>query len=100
MMEFAALANHRKSMRAEIAHYAERFREEQWRTLATALTRYDTDPETMPPIVWSVLFTSLSTVLAMEKGLGMTLGHSETAEVVERYLLRLEGEPLPMDELG
>jgi AcrR family transcriptional regulator len=100
MMEFAALANHRKTMRAEIAHYAERFREEQWRTLATALARYDTDPDTMPPIVWSVLFTSLSTVLAMEKGLGMSLGHSETAEVVERYLLRLEGEPLPVDELG
>ncbi|MDT5368701.1 MAG: hypothetical protein QOC62_3132 [Mycobacterium sp.] len=97
-MEFAALANHRKSMRAEIAHYAERFRDEQWRTLATALTRYDTDPETMPPIVWSVLFTSLSTVLAMEKGLGMSLGHAETAEVVERYLRRLEGDPLPMDD--
>lgn len=97
-MEFAALANHRKSMRAEIAHYAERFREEQWRTLATALTRYDTDPETMPPIVWSVLFTSLSTVLAMEKGLGMSLGHAETAEVVERYLHRLEGDPLPMED--
>jgi AcrR family transcriptional regulator len=93
MMEFAALANHRKSMRAEIAHYAERFREEQWRTLATALARYDTDPETMPPIVWSVLFTSLSTVLVMEKGLGMSLGHAETIEVVERYLRRLEGDP-------
>jgi AcrR family transcriptional regulator len=99
MMEFAALANHRKSMRAEIAHYAERFREEQWRTLATALTRYDTDSETMPPIVWSVLFTSLSTVLAMEKGLGMSLGHAETAEVVERYLRRVEGDPLPMENL-
>jgi len=97
MMEFAALANHRKSMRAEIAHYAERFREEQWRTLATALSRYDTDPETMPPIVWSVLFTSLSTVLAMEKGLGVSLGHAETAEVVERYLRRLEGDPEPME---
>jgi len=93
MMEFAALANHRKSMRAEIAHYAERFREEQWRTLATALARYDADPETMPPMVWSVLFTSLSTVLVMEQGLGMSLGHAETIEVVERYLRRLEGEP-------
>jgi AcrR family transcriptional regulator len=100
IMEFAALANHRKSMRAEIAHYAERFREEQWRTLAPALTRYDTDPETMPPIVWSVLFTSLSTVLAMEKGLGMSLGHAETAEVVERYLRRVEGDPLPMEDLA
>jgi len=97
MMEFSALANHRKSMRAEIAHYAERFREEQWRTLAAALSRYDTDPEAMPPIVWSVLFTSLSTVLAMERGLGMSLGHAETVEIVERYLQRLEGDPPPED---
>lgn len=98
-IEFAALANHRKSMRAEIAHYAERFREEQWRTLAAALARYDTDPDNMPPIVWSVLFTSLSTVLVMEKELGVSLGHAETVELVERYLRRLEGDPLPMDEL-
>lgn len=98
-IEFAALANHRKSMRSEIAHYAERFREEQWRTLATALARYDTDPDTMPPIVWSVLFTSLSTVLVMETELGVSLGHSETVELVERYLKRLEGDPLPMEEL-
>ncbi|MDT5008900.1 MAG: hypothetical protein QOH57_517 [Mycobacterium sp.] len=97
-MEFAALANHRKSLRAEIAHWAERFREEQWRTLAAALAHYDTDPDTMPPIVWSVLFTSLSTVLVMEQGLGMSLGHAETVEVVERYLRRLEGDPLPADD--
>jgi AcrR family transcriptional regulator len=98
-IEFAALANHRKSMRSEIAHYAERFREEQWRTLAAALARYDTDPDNMPPIVWSVLFTSLSTVLVMERELGVSLGHAETVELVERYLRRLEGDPLPMDEL-
>jgi AcrR family transcriptional regulator len=97
-MEFAALANHRKSMRSEIAHYAERFREEQWRTLAKALARYDADADAMPPIVWSVLFTSLSTVLVMEKELGMSLGHAETVEVVERYLRRLEGEPPPIQE--
>ncbi len=99
-MEFAALANHRKSMRAEIAYYAERFREEQWRTLSAALAKYDTDPDKMPPIVWSVLFTSLSTMLAMETELGMSLGHAETVELVERYLRRLEGDPLPVDALA
>ena len=39
-MEFMALANHRKEMRAEIAYYAERFREEQRQAVTAALQRY------------------------------------------------------------
>jgi hypothetical protein len=32
-------------------------------------------------------------VLVMEQELGMSAGHNETVEFVERYLRRLEGEP-------
>jgi AcrR family transcriptional regulator len=92
-MEFAALANHRKSMRAEIGYYAERFRDEQRRAISTALQRYDIDADDVPPVVWSVLITSVSRVLVMEQELGMSAGHKETVEFVERYLRRLEGEP-------
>jgi AcrR family transcriptional regulator len=96
-MEFAALANHRKSMRAEIAYYAERFRDEQRRAISTALQRYGIDADRdfggVAPVVWSVLITSVSRVLVMEQELGMSAGHKETAEWVERYLRRLEGEP-------
>jgi AcrR family transcriptional regulator len=92
-MEFAALANHRKSMRAEIGYYAERFRDEQRKAISTALQRYDIDADDVPPVVWSVLITSVSRVLVMEQELGMSAGHEETVEFVERYLRRLEGEP-------
>jgi AcrR family transcriptional regulator len=92
-MEFAALANHRKSMRAEIGYYAERFRDEQRKAISTALQRYDIDADDVPPVVWSVLITSVSRVLVMEQELGMSAGHKETVELVERYLTRLEGEP-------
>jgi AcrR family transcriptional regulator len=96
-MEFAALANHRKSMRAEIAYYAERFRDEQRKAISTALQRYDGNADRdfggVPPVVWSVLITSVSRVLVMEQELGMSAGHKETVELVERYLRRLEGEP-------
>ena len=95
-MEFASLANHRKSLRAEIAYYAERFREEQLNVVSSALSRYDVDNE-VPPVVWSVLFTGVSSVLVLERQLGMSAGHAETVELVERYLTRLEGEPEPMD---
>jgi AcrR family transcriptional regulator len=92
-MEFAALANHRKSMRAEIGYYAEQFRDEQRKAISTALQRYDIDADDVPPVVWAVLITSVSRVLVMEQELGMSAGHEETVEFVERYLRRLEGEP-------
>ena len=46
-MEFMALANHRKEMRAEIAYYAERFRDEQRQAVAAALQRYGEDSSTL-----------------------------------------------------
>jgi len=92
-MEFVALANHRKALKTEIAYYAERFREEQQKALSTVLQRYGVDPAQVPPLVWSVLITSVSRVLVMEQALGMSAGHAETVEFVERYLHRLEGDP-------
>ncbi len=92
-MEFIALANHRKALKAEIAYYAERFREEQQKALSTVLQRYGIDPAEVPPLVWSVLMTSVSRVLVIEQALGMSAGHAETVEFVERYLHRLEGDP-------
>jgi AcrR family transcriptional regulator len=92
-MEFIALANHRKALKAEIAYYAERFREEQRKALSMVLDRYGIDPVEVAPLVWSVLMTSVSRVLVIEQALGMSAGHAETIEFVERYLHRLEGDP-------
>ncbi len=95
-MEFMALANHRKEMRAEIAYYAERFREEQRQAVTAALQRYGVDSNDVPPVVWTVLMTSLSRMLVLEQAIGMSGGHAETMELVENYLGRLEGEPQPI----
>ena len=91
--EFIALANHRKALKAEIAYYAERFREEQRKALSTVLDRYGIDRAEVPALVWSVLMTSISRVLVIEQALGMSAGHAEIVEFVERYLRRLEGDP-------
>jgi AcrR family transcriptional regulator len=96
-MEFMALANHRKEMRAEIAYYAERFRDEQRQAVTIALQRYDVDTSETPPVVWTVLMTSLSRFLVLEQALGMSGGHTETMELVESHLRRLEGEPQPIE---
>jgi hypothetical protein len=92
-MEFIALANHRKALKAEIAYYAERFREEQRKALTTILHGYGVDPAKFPPLVWSVLMTSVSRVLVIEQALDMSAGHSQTIEIVESYLRHLEGDP-------
>ena len=93
----AALANHRKVLRTEISQYAERFREQQRAAFVTALERHQVLPDEVPAVVWSVLMTGLSTVLVMGEALGVTAGHRETLELVERYLTLMEGEPMPAE---
>lgn len=98
-MEFMALANHRKDMRAEIAYYAERFRAEQREVVSAALQRYGVDAAADSPMVWTVLMSSLSRFLVLEQALGMSSGHAETMAFVEHHLRRLEGEPQPIADL-
>jgi AcrR family transcriptional regulator len=88
-MEFAALANHRKAIRAEIAAYAERFREAELATL-TEIMRDHPDRAVLPPMVLTLLMASISRILVMEKALGMKAGHAEIVEFVDRQISRLE----------
>jgi AcrR family transcriptional regulator len=90
-MEFVALANHRKEIRAEFAASAERYRSEQVQGLAVVLERYGIGAE-LPPTVLSVFMTSVSQVLVIEQeSAGMTTGHAETVAFVEEILCRMEG---------
>ncbi|HEX9034991.1 MAG TPA: TetR/AcrR family transcriptional regulator, partial [Streptosporangiaceae bacterium] len=92
-MEFSAVANHRKAIRAEIARYAERFRADQVEALSALTERYGIDSGTCPPAVLAVLMTSITRIISMEQALGMSAGHDETLALVEQYLQRLEGDP-------
>jgi TetR/AcrR family transcriptional regulator len=96
-MEFVGLANHRKAIRAEIAHYAERFRAGQIEALSSLADRYGFHPDACPPAVLAVLMTSISRVIVMEKALGMSAGHAETLALVEKQLRLLEGGPQPLE---
>ena len=99
-MEFTALANHRKEIRAELAASAERYRCELREGLATVFERYGVRAEELPPLVCTILLTSLSRVLVIEhETLGMTTGHAETLGFVEGLLRRLEGDRRPASAL-
>jgi AcrR family transcriptional regulator len=90
-MEFAALTNHRKTIRAEVAEYAAKFREAQLKGLAGVLERYGMSATDLPPAVFVVLTTALARVLGMEDMIGLSAGHAETVAFVERWLDRIEG---------
>jgi AcrR family transcriptional regulator len=94
-IEFAALANHRKAIRAEIARYAERFRAAQVEALRAALAGNGISDDQLPPIVAVLTMTGLTQVLALEDALGVTAGHDTTLEFVERAIAQLERPPEP-----
>jgi AcrR family transcriptional regulator len=88
--EFAALANHRKAIRTEIARYAERFRAAQLGALSKALAAAGLDERELPPIAILLLMTGLGQILGLEQALGITTGHGETLTFIERSVARLE----------
>jgi len=92
-MEFAALANHRKAIRAEIARTDRRYRAMSSDAIAAVLQRAGVPPETCTPITLLLGMTGISFVLVHERALGITEGHGDTVALVERYLDLLEKEP-------
>ena len=91
-IELAALANHRKAIRAEVARYAERFRAAQLDAVTAALGAHGV-ADRMPPIVALLLMTGVSQVLALEQALGVTAGHDATITYIEDAIARLEARP-------
>ena len=92
-IEFVALANHRKSIRAEIARYAERFRAAQLEAMRAALARAGVDEAQMPAAAALLLAVGLNQVLGLEAGLGVTTGHGETVAYIEGMIDAMDGRP-------
>ncbi|AMO61114.1 transcriptional regulator [Mycolicibacterium phlei] len=89
-MEFIALANHRKAIRSEIADYAERFAAAEEAAVAATMAAHDINTEEYPPVVMSMIVSSLARILLLERGLGITRGHDEVEAFIQRYLARFE----------
>ena len=89
-MEFVALANHRKTIRAEIADYAARFRAAQLEAVTAALAASGITNDALPPTAALLLMTGLAQVLAIEQALGVTAGHDATRSFIEELIGRVE----------
>jgi AcrR family transcriptional regulator len=90
LMEFMALANHRKEIRSEIVGYAARFGELEESAVTLAMRAHGVDLAEFPPVVMSMIVTSLARILVLERSLGITRGHAEATEFIEGVLDRYE----------
>ncbi len=88
-MEFLALANRRKAVRAEVKRYAEQIRIVQTAALQRHFEIRGFRPE-IAPIVAMMLMNSVAQNLLLEDALGISLGHKETREFIEHALRRME----------
>ncbi|HSA49228.1 MAG TPA: helix-turn-helix domain-containing protein [Yinghuangia sp.] len=93
--EFAAFANHRKAIRAELAAHTERSRQIQVEALSRLLREHGVDTQTLPPAAAAFLLQSVSTLLVLESQLGLTTGHAEAAALIDRFLRHLKATETP-----
>jgi AcrR family transcriptional regulator len=89
-IELAALANHRKALRNEMASYAQRFRGMKLDAVADILTAHGISPQACPPLVILVAMTGVTQMMAIERCLGVTVGHQEMLEFVDNWLNEAE----------
>jgi TetR/AcrR family transcriptional regulator len=89
-IEFVAVAKHRTTIRDEIARYARRFREMQLAAITAILVEQGIPPDTCPPMVVLLAMTGVSQVMALEASLGVTDGHHEMMDFVDRWIDRSE----------
>ncbi|RAY16985.1 TetR/AcrR family transcriptional regulator [Actinomadura craniellae] len=90
-MELVGLASQRKTIRAEIARYADQFRRDQLEVVSDLVRRYEVDTDEFSAGALVVIMTGVSRIIMMEKALGMSTGHDDALALVERHIERLEG---------
>lgn len=92
VMEFSALSRHRKVVRAALAEYGDRFRQMQLEAVRRVLDEQGVDggADGLTAEAVVLLMTGLSQTLALEREIGMSTGHKEATDLVERLLERYE----------
>jgi AcrR family transcriptional regulator len=85
MLEFMALANHRKAIGPVMGEGGERVRQAQLAAITDAGERYQ-----LPPAALVFLLTAIPRMVGLEEAFGTTTGHQETIALIQRYLDEVE----------
>ncbi|KUH67794.1 TetR family transcriptional regulator [Mycolicibacterium novocastrense] len=88
--EFMALANHRKVIRTELKAYAERVRDIETAAVTVALRANGVDLDDYPPVAISMLIVQIARSLCNEDAVGLTLGHDEMRDFMQRWMQSLK----------
>ncbi len=92
VMEFIALANHRKTIKKEIAAQSRRHRRLQLERLTTVLTGYGVDLDRSPVAALILVMSGTARFLLLEESFNVDVGHAEAIALIEREIRALEGE--------
>lgn len=92
-LEFMAMANHRKVVRAHMAEHVAAMREREVEIFARVLGEKLAAAEGISPAGFSLVLAGISRALVMEGGLGVTAGHAEARAFVEQWLDELVPAP-------
>jgi AcrR family transcriptional regulator len=87
-LEFMALANHRKTLRAFMVEHSEQMRERQVELLARLSVQAGSPFADCPPAGLSLVLAGIGRALVMEGGMGVVGGHAEARAFVEQWLER------------
>ncbi len=95
VLEFMALANHRRSIRNEITDATTRLRAVQLEALTTrwsegGLGEVGIGDGVLSPGAWLFLMTGVPMMMQLEEGFGITTGHADLVSLFETYLDSVE----------
>ncbi len=93
LLEFVALATHRKAVRTLLARSTRRTRSVEVAALTRIMERSGITSDDPSPRVLALLIASVAHKLITEKALGVSDGHAEIAAFVERHLEQVETPP-------
>jgi AcrR family transcriptional regulator len=90
LMEFMALANHRKAIGAVIGEGGERLRRALLDNLSSKWASYGLSEDDLSPRAVLFLMSCIPRMAHLEESFGTSTGHAEAFALVERFLDRVE----------
>lgn len=88
--EYLALANHRPSVRSEVARSGERVRAIEAALVSASLRDVELKPQNASPAVLAFILESICRTLVSEQALGISSTHKEVEDFVARVLAQVE----------
>jgi AcrR family transcriptional regulator len=100
VMEFIALANHRKVIKREIAAQSRRHRRLQLDRLTDVLEGYGVDLDRWPAAALILLMAGTARFLLLEESFDVDVGHEAAIALIEHEIRALEGERVRMPKVA